>query len=74
MLAATPLNAFLFTGWVVNFSLSKKGLQEKLLQMLRLDWSLEMNTKKSKIIIINKQGALIKKFKIYYKNTENGTI
>ena len=31
-------------------------------------WQLEVNLKKTKIMIFNKQGSLIKKYKFYYKN------
>lgn len=31
-------------------------------------WKLEINLKKTKIMIFNKQGSLIKKHKFYYKN------
>ena len=71
MPANTPLTAQRFANDLASFPLSKEELQEKLklLEKYCLDWSLEYNTKKTKAIIFNKQGTLIKKFKFHHQNT-----
>ena len=54
------------------FSLTKNGLQEKLdfLEKYCRQWNLNLNLKKTKVIIFNKQGNTIKKFKFYYRGKE----
>ena len=51
MFAKIPLNH------LTSFSLSKEGLLEKLhlREKYFLEWKLEINTKKTKVIIFNKQ-------------------
>ena len=65
-----PLNALLFADDLAILFLLKDELQEqlKLLEKYCLDWVLEINTEKAKVITFNEQGALLKKFKFYYDN------
>lgn len=65
-----PLNALLFADDLATLFLLKDELQEqlKLLEKYCLDWVLEINTEKAKVITFNDQGALLKKFKFYYDN------
>ena len=68
----TNISSLLFADDLAIFSLSQKELQNKIniLEEYCYNWGLELNMKKTKIIIFNKQGANIKKFKFYYRDNE----
>ena len=68
----TNISSLLFADDVAIFLLSQKELQNKIniLEEYCCKWGLELNIKKTKIIIFSKQGANIKKFKFYYKDKE----
>ena len=68
----TNISSLLFADDLAIFSLSQKELQNKIniLEEYCYNWGLELNIKKTKIIIFNKQGANIKKFKFYYRDKE----
>ena len=68
----TNISSLLFADDLTFFSLSRKKLQNKIniLEEYCYNWGLELNIKKTKIIIFNKQGANIKKFKFYYRDKE----
>ena len=71
----TPLSCLKYADDLVIMSTSKDGLQKCLnkLESYCDKWKLEINTKKTKIILFNKQGSLIKKHKFTFKqkNIEN---
>ena len=68
----TNISSLLFANDLAIFSLSQKELQSKIniLEEYSYNWGLELNIKKPKIIIFNKQGANIKKFKFYCRDKE----
>ena len=68
----TSVISSLFADDLAIFSLSLKELQNKIniLEECCYNWGLELNIKKTKIVILNKQGANIKKFKFYYRDKE----
>ena len=68
----TQISSLLFADDLAIFSLTKNGLQEKLdiLEKYCRQWDLNLNLKKTKVIIFNKQGNTIKKFKFYYRGKE----
>ena len=41
-----------------------------ILQQYSNEWGLELNLSKTKIMIVNKQGATIRKFKFYFQGQE----
>ena len=57
---------------LVIFSLPQHGLQEKpyILEKHYRQWDLELNLKKTRVIIFNKQGSTIKKYMFYYTGKE----
>ena len=59
----TQISSLLFDDDLAVFSLTKNGLQEKLdcLEEYYRRWNLNLNLKKIKVIIFNKQGNTIKK-------------
>ena len=59
----TQISSLLFDDDLAVFSLTKNGLQEKLdcLEEYYRQWNLNLNLKKIKVIIFNKQGNTIKK-------------
>ena len=69
------MNSFLFADDLVILSPSREGLQRTLnkLEEYCKSWHLEINSQKTKVVIFNKQGALIKKhnFFIFEKGIEN---
>ena len=58
--------------WLSNFSLSKEDLQKgiSILEEYRNKWGLDLNLSKTKIMISNKQGATIRKFKFKFQVQE----
>ena len=62
----TQISSLLFADDLAIFSLTKNGLQEKLdiLEKYCRQWDLNLNLKKTKVIIFNKQGNTIKKKKV----------
>ena len=68
----TNISSLLFADDLAIFSLSQEELQNKIniLEEYCYKWGLELNMKKTKIIIFNKQGANIKRFKFYYRDNE----
>ena len=55
---------------LIIMSTSPTSLQKSIanLEQYCTKWKLEVNLKKTKIMIFNKQGSLIKKYKFYYRN------
>ena len=53
-------------------ALSKRVLQDKieLLEKYCRDWGLKLNLKKTKILIFNKQGTVVKRHKCYFQVKE----
>ena len=68
----TNISSLLFADDLAIFSLSQKEIHNKtnILEEYCYNRGLELNTKKTKIIIFNKPGGNIKKFKFYYKDKE----
>ena len=68
----TKINNLLFADDLAIFSLSKEDLQKRIsiLQQYSNEWGLELNLSKTKIMIFNKQGATIRKFKFYFQGQE----
>ena len=68
----TKINNLLFADDLANFSLSKEELQKQIsmLEQYSNEWGLELNLSKTKIMIFNKQGATIRKFKFYFQGQE----
>ena len=68
----TRISALLFADDLAMFSLTQNGLQEKLntLEKYCRQWDLDLNLKKTKVMIFNKQGSVIRKFKFYYRRKE----
>ena len=66
------INNLLFPDDVAIFSLLKEDLQKQIsiLQQYSNEWGLELNLSKTKIMIFNKQGATIRKFKFYFQGRE----
>ena len=65
----TEISSLLFADDLAIFSIIKNGLQEKLdfLEKYSKQWHLNLNLKKTNVIIFNKQGNATKKFKFYYR-------
>ena len=63
----TNINSLLFADDLAIFSVSQKELQNKIntLEEYCYNWGLELTIQNTKIIIFNKHGANIKKFKFY---------
>ena len=55
---------------LIIMSTSHKSLQKCItkLEQYCIRWKLEVNLKKTKIMIFNKQGSAIKRYKFFYKN------
>ena len=72
MLAMKIMRNGNFADDLAIFSLSQNELQNKIniLEEHCWNWGPELNIKKSKIIIFDKQEANIKKFKFYYRDKE----
>ena len=72
MLNDTLINCLLFADDLALLSLSQVGLQNKIniLEKYCQEWGLEINIKKTKVMIFNKQGAVMKKFKFYFSNQD----
>lgn len=71
MLHSKKLNCLMYADDVVIFSTSPEGLQNKLNCIGKFcdDWGMKVNIKKTKVIIFNKAGRLIR-HKFFYKNSE----
>ena len=61
-----------FLQTIVILALTKEGLKEKINKMEQFcqKWGLEVNISKTKIMIFNKPGATIKKYKFFFKSKE----
>ena len=72
MTPKSKINNLLFADDLAIFSLSKEDLQKRIaiLQQYSNEWGLELNLSKTKIMIFNKQGATIRKFKFYFQGQE----
>ena len=70
MLNEAEISSLLFADDLVILALTKEDLQEKLqiLEDYCDKWGLEVNIKKTKIMIFNKQGSVIRKHQFFYKN------
>ena len=68
----TKINNVLFADDLAIFPLSKEDLQKRILilEQYSNEWGLELNLSKTKIMIFNKQGATIRKFKFYFQGQE----
>ena len=57
---------------LANFSLSKEDLQKRIsiLEQYSNEEGLELNLRKTKIMIFNKQGAPIRRFRFYFQGQE----
>ena len=68
----TKINNLLFASDLPIFLLSKEDLQKQIsiLEQYSNEWGLELNLSKTKIMIFNKQGATIRKFKFYFQGQE----
>ena len=68
----TKIKNLLFADDLAIFPLSKEDLQKRIsiLQQYSNEWGLESNLSKTKIMIFNKQGATIRKFKFYFQGQE----
>ena len=68
----TQISSLLFADDLIIFALTKDELQTKInkLEEYCKKWGLTVNTSKTKIMIFNKQGALIKKHKFFLHGME----
>ena len=68
----TKIKNLLFADDLAILPLSKEDLQKRIsiLQQYSNEWGLESNLSKTKIMIFNKQGATIRKFKFYFQGQE----
>ena len=59
----------MFSDELAIFLLSKKELQKQIsiLQQRCNEWGLKLNLSKTKIMIFNKHGATVRKFKFYFQ-------
>ena len=71
-LGNTDISSLLFADDLLILSLSKEDLQCKIacLENFCNKWGLELNLSKTKIMIFNRQGSLIKRFKFYFRGNE----
>ncbi len=67
-----PLSCLMYADDLVIISKSAQGLQHALdnLHSYCLKWKLSVNIQKSNVMIFNKKGHIIKKFKFNYGNTD----
>ena len=70
ILGNTELSCLKYADDLIIMSTSPLSLQKCIskLEQYCTKWKLEVNLKKTKIMIFNRQGSLIKKHKFYYKN------
>ena len=63
------MNNLLLADDLAILSLSKEDLQKRIsiLQQYSNEWGLKLNLSKTKIMIFNKHGATIRKFKFYFQ-------
>ena len=68
----TKINNLMFSDELAIFLLSKKELQKQIsiLQQRCNEWGLKLNLSKTKIMIFNKHGATIRKFKFYFQGQQ----
>ena len=66
------INNLLFADDLAIFLLSKKDLLKRIpiLEQCSKEWELELNLSKTKIMVFNKQGATIRKFRFYFQGQE----
>ena len=66
----TEISCLKYADDLIIMSTSHESLQKCItnLEQYCKTWKLEVNMKKNKIVIFNKQGSLIKKYKFWYKN------
>ena len=71
-LCNSEISSLLFADDLAILALSKPGHQDKidLLEKNCEDWGLKLNLKKTKILIFNKQGAVVKSHKFYFQAKE----
>ena len=68
---STPINCLKYADDLILMSTSASGLQ-KCIDKLAIyceKWKLQVNFKKTKIVIFNRQGSLIKKYKFLFNST-----
>ena len=72
----TEISCLLFADDLIIMSTSGESLQKCLIKLEQYctTWKLEVNMKKTKIVIFNKQGALIKKYRFHCQNRFNGSL
>ena len=68
----TQINCLKYADDLIIMSTSKNGLQHCLNELdLYCDkWKLQINTKKTKVVLFNRQGSLIKKHKFHFKQKD----
>ena len=68
----TKINNLLFADDLAISSLSKEDFQEwiSILQQYSNEWGLELNLSKVKVMVFNKQGATLRKFKFYFQRKQ----
>ena len=71
-LCNSEIRSLLFADDLAILALSKQGHQNKidLLEKHCKDWGLKLNLKKTKILIFNRQGAVVKWQKFYFQEKE----
>ena len=67
----TPINCLKYADDLIIMSTSASGLQKCIDQLAIYceKWKLQVNFKKTKIVIFNRQGSLIKKYKFLFNST-----
>ena len=68
----TKRNNLLFADDLAISSLSKEDFQKwiSILQQYSNEWALELNLSKVKVMVFNKQGATLRKFKFYFQRKQ----
>ena len=66
----TPINCLIYADDLVIMSTSAEGLQQCLNKLATYcnKWKLQVNLKKTKVILFNRQGSLIKKHSFLFKS------
>ena len=69
-IGSTDISCLLYADDLIIMSTSPESLQKCIskLEQYCIKWKLQVNLKKTKIMIFNKQGSLIKKYKFYFNN------
>ena len=64
----TPINCLIYADDLVIMSMSAEGLQQCLNKLATYcnKWKLQVNLRKTKVILFNRQGSLIKKHTVFF--------